>query len=130
MAQAPYYIEWLFRLLAFIGGAASTVVGSWISSKIHVYYEQRKAHLDDLKEKVLIPLRTSLQGLRSKVFHLTPVVFVEMAAATHFDEKAKATEEPTEQGDVLVAAFPGAKVFGLLDPRFWKMRGKITTPLR
>lgn len=50
------------------------------------------------------------------VFHLAPVVFVEMAATTHFDEKAKATEEPAEKGDVLVAAFPGAKVFGLLDP--------------
>lgn len=116
MAVDVRYVEWLFRLLAFIGGVASTVVGSWISSKFRVYHDNRKAHLDDLKQRVLVPLRDGLeQHFRPLVFHQTLVVFVLAGATTQFHEKAKATEDPTEQGDVLVAAFPSAKVFSLLD---------------
>ncbi len=37
-------------------GVASTVVGSWISSKIHIYHENRRVHLEEIKQKVLIPI--------------------------------------------------------------------------
>lgn len=115
MADARY-VEWLVRLLAFIGGAASTVAGSWISSKIRVYHDNRKAHLEDLKQRVLVPLRDGLEEhFRPLVFHLTSVVRVEMGAATEFRERAGVTESPEERGDVLAAAFPGSLVFGPLD---------------
>jgi hypothetical protein len=48
-------VESLVRLLIYVGGAATTLVGSWASSKIHVYQESRKAHLEDIKQKVCSP---------------------------------------------------------------------------
>lgn len=48
--------ESLIRFLAYLGGVASTLVGSWVSSKIHGYHENRKVHLEDIKQKVLSPL--------------------------------------------------------------------------
>src|SRR5713226_7058340 len=96
----PQTAERLVKLLVWIGGVSATALGAWVTSKVRVYHDERKAHLDDLKKRVLIPLRNGLeQHFRGLVFHLRPVVSVQMAATTHFDEKAKATEEPTEQGD-------------------------------
>lgn len=116
MAADVRYVEWLVRLLAFIGGVVSTVAGSWISSKIHVYHDNRKAHLDDLKQRVLVPLRNGLEKhFRPLVFHQVPVVFVQLDATTQFDEKAKATEEPGKRGEVILGAFPSAAVFASLD---------------
>ena len=110
------YVEWLIRLLAFIGGVTSTIVGSWLSSKIRVYHDNRKAHLDDLKQRVLTPLRDGLeQHFRPLVFHQEPLAYVETAAPTEFLENAKATESQIEQGDVLQGKFPGSLVFGPLD---------------
>ena len=110
------YVEWLVRLLIFIGGVVSTMVGSWLSSKIRVYHHNRKAHLDDLKQRVLIPLRGGLeQHFRPLIFHQEPLVYVETAAPTQFLENAKATESQIEQGDVLQGKFPGSLVFGPLD---------------
>ena len=116
MAIPPQDVERLFRLLVWIGGAASTVAGAWVASKWHVYHDSRKAHLDDIKQRVLIPLRAGLEEhFRPLVFHLVPVVYVQMAATTEFYEKAAVTEAPTEEGDVLQGAFPGAVVFAPLD---------------
>jgi hypothetical protein len=116
MAIPPQDVERLVRLLVWIGGAASTVSGAWVASKWHVYHDSRKAHLDDLKQRVLIPLRAGLEEhLRPLVFHLVPVAYVEMAATTEFHEKAAVTEAPTEEGDVLQGAYPGAVVFAPLD---------------
>jgi hypothetical protein len=82
--QTPaYLIEWLVRLLVFIGGVASTVVGSWVSNKIRVCHDERKAHRDDLKKQVLVPLHEGLhRHFRPLVFNLKPVVFVAIGAPT------------------------------------------------
>jgi hypothetical protein len=48
-------------VLYWIGGAASTLVGAWVSSKIHVYHDHREKHHDELKQKVLEPIRRSLE---------------------------------------------------------------------
>ena len=58
--MTPPSTESLFRLLAFVTGVTSTVIGSWISSKIHVYHENRKVHLEEIKQKVLVPIRQNL----------------------------------------------------------------------
>lgn len=116
IAWRPSYQQ-LTGLLIWIGGVLATIIGSWIASKIRVYHDERKAHRDDLKNQVLTPLHDGLnQHFRPLAFNLKPVLFVAMGAPTQFHEKAKATEEPTEQGDVLLAAFPSAAVFGSLDP--------------
>ena len=69
------YVEWLIRLLAFIGGAGSTVVGSWLSSKIRVYHDNRKSHLEDLKQKVLTPFSDATgESFQRLLSHESPVV--------------------------------------------------------
>jgi len=108
-------LEWLVRLLVYIGGVASAVVGSWVSSKIHVYHENRKAHLEDIKEKVLMPLRSGLEHFKPFVFCQKAIVSVEHGPR-EYHEKARVSEYPTEEGPLLVAAFPGTRVFGLAEP--------------
>ena len=67
--------EQAIRLLWYLAGVVSTIVGSWTASKIHVYHDNRKLHHDDLKQKVLTPIRDCLQTVYSKlVRHLSPVV--------------------------------------------------------
>jgi hypothetical protein len=111
-----HYLEWLVRLLFWIGGIVATVLGSWVASKIHVYHEQRNAHRDDIKKRVLVPIRKGLNAhFRPLLWKLAPMVFVQTGATTHFKDKPKVTEEPAEQGDVLLVEFPATTVFGSLD---------------
>jgi hypothetical protein len=53
-------MESLVRLLLYVSGVASTIVGSLVSSKIRVYHDNKKAHLDDIKQRVLTPLSHGL----------------------------------------------------------------------
>jgi hypothetical protein len=107
---------WVYVLLGWVGGIVATVIGSWISSKIKIYQDERKSHRDELQQRVLIPLHDGLeQHFRPLVFNLRPVVTVAMGATTHFDAKAKATDEQIERGDVLLSPFPASTVFGSLD---------------
>ncbi len=114
---APAHIpSWIYVLIGWIGGIVAAVIGSWVANKIKIYQDERKSHRDDLKQRVLIPLHDGLeQHFKPLVFNLRPAVTVGMGVTTHFDEKAKATEEQTEQGDVLLSPFPGSTVFGSLD---------------
>ena len=101
--------------LGWIGGVATTTVGAWVSSRFHNYEQERKAHRDDLKDKVLLPLRTGLERFASPLLtSQAPILSIEHAA-TEFDSNARVTEEPAEYGPVLVAKFPSAAVFGPLD---------------
>lgn len=116
VTPVPQHAEWPVRLLAFVGGVASTVAGSWISSKIHVYHDSRKAHLEDLKKQVLVPLRDALEHhLRPLVFHQVAVISVHTGATTEVLEKPKVTEAQTRWGDVLTVASPRATIFSSVD---------------
>jgi hypothetical protein len=112
-------IEQLKRLLiglgAFVTGIGATVAGSWITGKIHTYDQERMAHRDEIRDKILQPLRAGLSE------HVTPLligqapILLTEHAATSFVINARVTEEPTKFGPVLVAKFPSARVFGPLD---------------
>jgi hypothetical protein len=107
---------WVYVLLGWVGGIIATVVGSWITNKIKIYQDERKSHRDELKQRVLIPLHDGLElHFRPLVFNLKPVVAVTVGATTHFDAKAKATDEQIEQGDALLSPFPASTVFSSLD---------------
>jgi hypothetical protein len=109
-------LEWSIRLLAFTGGAASTVVGSWLSSKLRIYHDQRNAHRDELKQKVLIPLRDGLsERLNPLLFHHTAPIRVKPGVITEFRKKVAVTESQVEWGDALVTDLPGAIVISSLD---------------
>jgi hypothetical protein len=107
---APPSPESLVRLLFAVGGivtgVASTVAGSWISSKIHVYHENRKAHLEDIKQSVLIPIRNVLDGeFAGLVTHKSSAVLMIWGTYGR-KEIASVTDHQTEDGPLLVPALP------------------------
>src|ERR1035441_7589211 len=73
----PASIEWVIRLLVYVVGVATTIVGSWVSSKIHAYHDSRKAHLEDIKSSVLVPIRKELERFEPFLFQRTPLFSVE-----------------------------------------------------
>jgi hypothetical protein len=113
-------IERLMRVLiavgAFVTGVASTVVGSWISSRIHVYEEHRRVHLEALRDKVLMPMRTGLQEhLWPFLAHQRAIVTVVPHART-FNPNAKVTEDAESLASLLVAVFPFSRIDEGIEP--------------
>lgn len=108
--------EWAIRLLIYVGGVVTTVAGSWIASKIRVYHENRNLHHDDLKQKVLIPLRTGVIGLYQPLTGFKkPVILNNNWATRSFNESAKLTEEQADMGPLLISEDPRADVEADLD---------------
>ena len=102
----------IYTLLGWIGGAASTAGGALFASKVRVYHDSRKAHHEALKQQVLTPIRNELASIFGpNVTGQAPLLSAEWARV-EYDEHAKASEEPSFEGEVLVAPFPTAKVFG------------------
>jgi hypothetical protein len=98
--------ESLVRLLIYISGIASTIVGSFIANKIRVYQDNRNAHLDDIKGKVLVPIKNTLtEKYGPLVNHRSPVV-VEDWGVREQKAKVSVTEYPTDQGPILVTVTP------------------------
>ncbi|HWO39441.1 MAG TPA: hypothetical protein VNO32_62505, partial [Candidatus Acidoferrum sp.] len=117
MSAANPSVESLVRLLIWVGGAAATVVGSWASSKIHVYQESRKAHLEDIKQKVLLPLSDGLaEHYGVLVTHRSPVV-IEFWGVRLRKENVSVTEYPNEHGPVLTKVVPD--VMAATDPALY-----------
>ncbi len=114
MTLPPLSPAQIYTLLGWIGGAASTAGGALFASKVRVYHDNRKAHLQDLQEKVLGPIRDGLtHNFGATISQQVPLLAVQWARFD-FDERAGVTEEPTTDGEVLVAPFPTAKVFGAI----------------
>jgi hypothetical protein len=107
--------ERLIRLLLWIGGVASTIVGSWVSSKIHVYHENRKAHLENIKSNVLTPIRDELKEFEPFVFNKQPL-FSLTHTTTKYHQNAPLTESSVEGERLLNAAFPTGLLFRGTEP--------------
>jgi hypothetical protein len=117
MSVANPSVESLVRLLIWVGGVVATVVGSWASSKIHVYQESRKAHLEDIKQKVLLPLSDGLaEHYGVLVTHRSPVV-IEFWGVRLRKENVSVTEYPNEHGPVLTKMVPD--VMAATDPALY-----------
>ena len=102
----PVSRESLVRLLLYILGGATTLVGSWIGSKIRVYHDNREAHLDDIKQKVLTPLNAALaEQYKPFLAHRSPVV-VEKWGVKLRNENASVTQLPIEDGPMLFVVVP------------------------
>jgi hypothetical protein len=104
--MTPQSAEWIVRMLVYVGGVSTTIVGSWVSSKIHVYQESRKSHLEDIKQKVLLPLSEGLaEKYGSLVTHRSPAV-IEYWGVRLRKENVSVTEYPNEHGPVLAKMTP------------------------
>jgi hypothetical protein len=98
--------ESLFRLLIWVGGVTSTVVGSWVTSKLRVYHDNRKSHLDDIKQKVLAALNDGLgEKHTALVTHRSPVVKADWGLRLR-RENVSVTEQPDEHGPLLAMEAP------------------------
>lgn len=94
------------RALAWVGGSVSTLAGAWVTSKIHGYQENRKTHLEDIKQKVLVPLSTALTDqFKPLVSHHNPAV-VEEWGTRNRREAADVTEHRIDDGPLLLIAAP------------------------
>ena len=106
--------ELAIRLLVYVGGVLSAVLGSLVSSKIRIYHDNRKSHLEDIKQKVLMPLADGFdEKHHSLVKHRTPVITAEWGLRAR-KENASATEQPDEHGPMLIIAAPDIR--GTTDP--------------
>ena len=95
-----------FAIGGLVTGVASTIAGSWISSKIHVYHENRKVHLDEIKQKVLVPLKEILIGkYAALVKHKTFAVLEHWGTRKRL-EGVSVIQNQTEEGPSLVGVFP------------------------
>ena len=115
--SAESLVRLLFAVGGVVTGVASTVAGSWISSKIHVYHENKTAHLEDIKQKVLIPLGDVFtREYAVLVTHKSPAV-LEVWGPRSRRENASVTEHQSEEGPLLRAALPDMRAG--LDPALY-----------
>lgn len=119
--------EGLIRLLLWIGGVASTIVGSWVSSKIHVYHDNRKTHLENIKSNVLNPIRDELEEFEPFVFNKQPL-FSLTHATTKYHQNAPLTESSLEAERVLTPAFPTGWLFRGTEPALTEDVGRNHFP--
>ncbi len=95
-------------LLTYVAGVLSTIVGSWVANKIHVYDDERKSHRDELNVKILQPLHNVLQQSSAQTFFTN-------YDARRYNPKASADEFPSEFSPKLDLHDPGLKVERSLD---------------
>ncbi len=93
-------------LLIWVSGVAATIIGSWISSKFRVYDDSRKAHLDDIKQKVLIPLIDALQEHYGALVTNRAHVVADEWGVRHQNENVSVTKSPNDGGPLLTKALP------------------------
>jgi len=93
-------------LLIWVSGVAATVIGSWISSKFRVYDDSRRAHLDDIKQNVLVLVRDGLlERYAPLVSHRSHVV-ADTWGVRQRNENVSVTQYPNEDGPLLGKAVP------------------------
>lgn len=110
-AWRPSYQQ-LAGLLIWVAGIAATIIGSWIANKIRMYHDARRSHHDDLKAKVLTPLRDVLTENLQLFGHKQPVILetwnrISIAKAVRAEEDAGKHGAVLESGNPWPAAFDG-----------------------
>jgi hypothetical protein len=103
------------KALLWAGGVATTLIGSWITSRIRLYQDHKNAHHQELKERILAPVKSGL------LEHFGPMAAGQSGVlgleygTQQINENAKITEDATRSGFFLVAPFPTSAIFGSLD---------------
>lgn len=104
------------KALIWAGGAASTLVGSWltswVSSKTGVYHNARNSHMEELKQSVLQPIRDALDTQYSGVS------FSIDWRGQQYNQLATARELPVMYEPMVIFADPGPSIQSALDGAF------------
>lgn len=79
-------------LLGIATGVVTTVFGSWVASKFHVYHQALAEHHAELKSSILSPIRTALREEFSD-----PAFLIEWKAH-EYKPDARAEDDPTVSG--------------------------------
>src|SRR5277367_969748 len=95
---------------SWLVGVATTVVGSWVALKIHIYYDSKKTHLDDLKKQILESLADEVKKFGSSLY------FSVDWGLQQYRDDAPSHESPLLEGPVLRSSAPGpGHMYPLLD---------------
>src|SRR6185437_870771 len=113
-ANSSHALGWLYALLGWIGGAATTVVGSIVASRIRVYDDNRKSHRDELRARMLEPLRDGVREHLPLFAHRVPVI-VEVWGYHSLAINARVDEPNVSYGPQLQAMNPWPAIFGSTD---------------
>ncbi len=92
------------QVLIWAGGVAATIAGSWIASKIRVYHDDRKSHHQELKDKVLRPLRDLLAEHQALFSHRVPALIEKVGYSDIVD--ARPDQDAVRSGLVLHSSNP------------------------
>ncbi len=109
----PSYQQ-LAGLLIWVAGIAATIIGSWIASKIRVYHDARRSHHEDLKAKVLAPLRDVVTEHLPLFNHKQPVI-LETWNRLSVAKAVPAQEDAGKHGAVLESVNPWPAAFDEID---------------
>ena len=115
MAPQPENAARLVQLLIWIGGVATTIAGSWIASKVRLYHDDRRSHHQELKDKVLIPLRDLLAEQQVLFSHQVPVLSEKWGQSTMPILDARPDQDAFQAGAFLHANDPWPSAFAGLD---------------
>ncbi len=120
MSIQPQNAERLVRLLVWIAGVAATALGAWVTSKVRIYHDNRKAHLEDLKQRVLAPFSDATgESFQRLVSHESPVV-AENWSARGIRTDARVTEDEADEGSGLTGLNPWPNVFSVIDEALYE----------
>jgi hypothetical protein len=101
------------QLLIWVGGIATTVAGSWMASKIRVYDDDRKSHHQELKDRVLCPLRDLLADHQALFSHRVPVLIEKVGYSEIVH--ARPDQDAVRSGLILHHNNPWAHVLSKMD---------------
>jgi hypothetical protein len=106
----------MFALIGWVGGVATTIAGSWIASKIHVYHAHRDAHRDEIRTLVLEPLLACLRDKLLPLVRIANPLLEGGSTQTFYNENASSTEPDYAEGEALVIEVPWKKFRDTVDP--------------
>lgn len=115
MAQQTENTARLVQLVVWIGGVATTIAGSWVASKIRLYHDDRKSHHQELKDKVLVPLRDLLVEQQPLFKHQVPVLTEKWGQSPMPVLDARPDQDAFESGAFLHVDDPWPAAFSLLN---------------
>jgi len=114
--------EHLTQLINWIGAgvgagsaiAVGTFVRSLVTNRMSSYEERKKAHLQEIKEKVLLPLQKGITDHLPLFNHEKPVVMERWGRLT-YTKTVRPTEDPATHGAILESVNPWTDILERID---------------